>query len=225
MSIKDVLFDLDGVITDTARYHFLAWKELCDKNGFHFTEKDNERLKGVSRRRSLEIILEINGVSGMYDEATLSAMETEKNDLYVQLIRQMTPDDVLPGVSSFLAECRAAGLRLAVASASRNAFTVLEGLQLLSAFDYVADAGRISRTKPDPEVFLDCAAALDLPPEKCIGVEDAQAGIEAIKAAGMFAVGIHVDVTTIAPDLPLASTEELSLTRISDAYGKRAQLL
>lgn len=222
MSIKAILFDLDGVITDTAHYHFLAWKALCEKYDFHFTEKDNERLKGVSRRRSLEIILEINDVSGTFDEATLSAMETEKNELYVQLIGQMTPADILPGVSAFLAECRAAGLRLAVASASRNAFTVLEGLQLLSAFDYVADAGRITHTKPDPEVFLDCAAALGVQPQECIGVEDAQAGIEAIKAAGIFAVGIHVDVTTVAPDLPLTSTDELSLTRILKACGKKA---
>ena len=103
MSIKAILFDLDGVITDTARYHFLAWKALCDQNGFHFTETDNERLKGVSRRRSLEIILEINDAVGTFDEETLSAMETEKNELYVQLIRQMTPEDILPGVSAFLA--------------------------------------------------------------------------------------------------------------------------
>lgn len=222
MDIQAILFDLDGVITDTAHYHFLAWKALCNKHGFHFTEKDNERLKGVSRRRSLEIILEINGASGRFDEETLSAMETEKNELYVQSIGQMTPADILPGMQPFLAECRAAGLRLAVASASRNAFTVLENLQLLSAFDYVADASRITHTKPDPEVFLNCASALGVSPQACVGVEDAQAGIEAIAAAGMFAVGIHVDVTTRTPDLALASTEELSLARILSAHGKKA---
>lgn len=222
MEIKGILFDLDGVITDTARYHYLAWKALCDKHGFHFTERDNERLKGVSRRSSLEIILEINGVENTFDEKQLSAMETEKNQLYVELINTMTPADILPGIPAFLEECRAAGLRLAVASASRNAFTVLDRLELRKAFDYIADAAKITRTKPDPEVFLDCAQALGLQPEFCIGVEDAQAGIEAIQAAGMFAVGIHVEVTAATPDLELCSTEQLSLSDIVSAWEKRS---
>lgn len=220
MSCKAFIFDLDGVLTDTARYHFLAWKQLAEQFGFHFDEKDNERLKGVSRIRSFEIILEINGAENRFTEEEKEKWANEKNQKYVELIRAITPDDVLPGVQAFLDDAKSRGIKLAVASASRNAPQVLESLKIADKFDYIADAGKVSKTKPDPEVFLVCRDALGLKSEECIGFEDAQAGIEAIHAAGMYAVGINVDVTSEEPDLHLKSTAELNVDRVLAAAGQ-----
>lgn len=172
-----VLFDLDGVLCDTSEYHFLAWKRLADELGLRFIRMDNERLKGVSRLRSFEIILEINGRQAAYSENEKNRLANRKNAYYKDLIEQMAPANILPGVQQFLYACRHARLNLAVASASKNAQRVLERIGLSDAFDYVADAAQIKCAKPDPEVFLDCAHALRVRPERCIGIEDAQAGI------------------------------------------------
>lgn len=215
------LFDLDGVITDTARCHFTAWKALSDKLGLDFDEQVNQLLKGVSRRRSFEIILEHNGKAGAYSEAEMEALIYEKNQLYVAQITTLTPADILPGIPAFLAAARERGITMAVASASRNAPAVLERLGLTDAFDYVADAGKIARPKPDPEVFLDCAAYLGVEPGLCVGFEDSQAGIEAIHSAGMLSVGIGVEVVTRTPDLPLEGTGALDLTRICAFFSQR----
>ena len=215
---KAFIFDLDGVITNTAKYHFEAWTALAKKHGFKFTEKDNDRLKGVSRTRSLEIILEINNAENKFTEAEKQDMMTEKNNNYIELVKKIKPSDTLPGVSEFIANAKSAGIKVAVASASKNVFTVLKGLSMLDSFDYIADPSKISKPKPDPEVFLNCSEALCINPDECIGFEDAQAGIESIHAAGMFAVGIGVEVVTEKPDLPLSSTAELSLEKILTAF-------
>lgn len=212
---KGIIFDLDGVITDTARFHFEAWRALADSLVFHFTREDNERLKGVSRMKSLEIILEINGALDRYTEAEKEALCTEKNDRYVELIGSLTPDDILPGIAGFMAEAKARGMKCAVASVSKNAPAVLAALGIADEFDYVADAKKVTKSKPDPEIFLVCAEALGLDPAECIGIEDAQAGIEAIRSAGMRSVGINVTVTSVEPDIALGSTAELRLERIT----------
>ena len=209
MKTKAIIFDLDGVIVDTARFHFLSWKKLSDELGLYFDEKINERLKGVSRMRSFEIILEVNGATERYTEAEKHALITKKNDLYVSLVKTLTPSDMLPGIAEFIARAREEGILTAVASVSKNAPLVLECLNAADKFDYVADATRVTRSKPAPDIFLDCSSALGVDPANCIGVEDAQAGIEAIKAAGMYAIGINVDVTSIEPDLHIKSTAEL----------------
>ena len=209
MKTKAIIFDLDGVIVDTARFHFLAWKQLSDGLGLYFDEKINERLKGVSRMRSFEIILEVNGAQDRFTEEEKTALITKKNDLYVSLVKTLTPSDMLPGIAEFIARAREEGILTAVASVSKNAPLVLECLNAADKFDYVADATRVTRSKPAPDIFLDCSSALGVDPANCIGIEDAQAGIEAIKAAGMYAVGINVDVTSIEPDLHLKSTAEL----------------
>ena len=214
MEVKALIFDLDGVITDTARFHFAAWKSLADSLGYTFTEKDNDRLKGVSRMQSFEIILEINGALDKYTEAEKEAFCKKKNDLYVEYISTLTPADVLPGIAELVDEAKAEGLKLAVASVSKNATAVLTSLGIIDKFDYIADAAKITKSKPDPEIFAVCAQSLGIAPENCIGIEDAQAGIEAIKAAGMFSVGINVAVTSVAPDMPLKSTSELSLAKL-----------
>lgn len=214
MQIKGFIFDLDGVLTDTAVYHYQAWQKLSEELGLHFDKKMNERLKGVSRYRSFEIILEENNARDRFTEEEIDEFITKKNEIYKILIRQITPQDILPGILEFLQEAKRHNILLAVASASKNAWTVLKSLEIDSMFDYIADASKITRTKPDPEVFIDCMTNLGLRPEECIGFEDAQAGVEAIKSAGMKAVGIGVDVTSVAPDLPLKDTRELSFEKI-----------
>lgn len=217
MEVKAFIFDLDGVLTDTAEYHYQAWKNLADRLDMKFDRKDNERLKGVSRQQSLEIILEINGKEHLFREEEKQRLAEEKNEEYVRLIRQVKPGDILPGIPAFLEEAKGMGLKLAVASASKNAGTVLQGLGISKMFDYIADAAKISHTKPNPEVFLNCAEHLGISPYACVGFEDAQAGIEAIHAAGMYAVGINVDVVTRHPNLELNSTKELSCGEILHA--------
>lgn len=216
MNTKAFIFDLDGVIVDTAKFHFEAWKILADKLGLQFSHEVNERLKGVSRMRSFEIILEVNDALDRYTEEEKTAYITEKNNIYVELIKTLTPADILPGIKELVDTAKANGIKTAVASVSKNAPAVLTALELIDSFDYVANAAKVSKSKPDPEIFLVCANALGVDPAFCVGIEDAQAGIEAIKAAGMYAVGINVAVTSLEPDMHLKSTAELDFDKISD---------
>jgi beta-phosphoglucomutase len=183
-----VIFDLDGVITDTARYHYLAWMRLAATQGVHFDEEFNEQLKGIDRMGSLERIL--MAATRQYSLAEKLALAEEKNAHYVSLVANMTPDDLLPGAVRALDSCRAAGLKTGLASVSKNAFTVLDKLGISDKFDYVVDAAKLARSKPDPEIFIKAASALDVPRHRCLGVEDAVAGVASIKAAGMTAVGV-----------------------------------
>lgn len=188
MTLRACLFDLDGVIVDTAKYHYIAWRETAQDLGFDFTEKDNERLKGVSRQRSLEILLEIGGID--LRDAEKTALAEKKNALYLTYIKKMTPDEILPGAVAFLTACRRQGLATALATASKNSGVILDRLEIAPYFDVVMDGNKVSRTKPDPEVFLNCARDLHIAPEECAVFEDAEAGIEAALAAGMLAIGI-----------------------------------
>ena len=188
MDIKALIFDLDGVVVDTAKYHYLAWKELAEELGFFFSEKDNERLKGVSRVRSLEILLEVGNVE--LDEKTKTELATKKNAEYLEYIMKMTPDEILPGVINILNAARDRGLKIAIGSASKNAITILERLNLLEYFDTIVDGNKVSKAKPDPEVFLNAAKEMGVKPEECIVFEDAEAGIEAAINGGMQVVGI-----------------------------------
>jgi beta-phosphoglucomutase len=186
--IKACLFDLDGVIVDTAKYHFIAWRELANELGFEFTEEDNERLKGVSRMTSLEILLEVGGIT--LPEEKKEQLAKEKNERYVSYIIKMTPDEILPGVIDFLKEIRKAGIKTAIGSASKNTPIILERLGLTSFFDAVIDGNKVSKAKPDPEVFLKGAEALDVLPSECVVFEDAAAGIEAAINGGMKCIGV-----------------------------------
>ncbi len=182
------IFDLDGVITDTAPLHFVAWKQLAAGVGIDFDEAFNEKLKGVSRMDSLALILAQGGAQ--FSAADMHAMAERKNREYVRLLERLTPADLLPGALEALRAARAAGCRVGLASASKNAAFVLDRLGIADAFDHVVDAGGIARSKPDPEVFLAAAEALRVEPSRCVGIEDAVAGIEAVRAAGMFALGV-----------------------------------
>ncbi len=186
--INGLIFDLDGVIVDTAKYHFAAWKELAESLHIPFTLKDNERLKGVSRVRSLEIILEIGGVTLSDEEKTKYA--TWKNDRYLEYIHKLREDEILPGVKAFLTDARHAGYRVGLGSASKNTDLVLEKLKITQLFDAVIDGNKVQKAKPDPEVFARCASDLDVPAKNCLVFEDAEAGVMAAHNAGMLAVGI-----------------------------------
>jgi beta-phosphoglucomutase len=182
------IFDLDGVIVDTARYHFLSWKRLAGQLGINFTEEDNERLKGVSRMASLEIILEIGNL--MLDEKRKLEYASLKNSWYVEYISKMTPSEILPGCVKFIKEVRDANIRTAIGSASKNTPMILERVGIKDLFDAVADGNNITKAKPDPEVFLKAADMLAVKPGDCIVFEDAVAGIQAGLNAGMMCIGI-----------------------------------
>ncbi|NQU55119.1 MAG: beta-phosphoglucomutase [Bacteroidetes bacterium] len=186
--VKALIFDLDGVIVDTAKYHYKAWKALANSLGFDFTEQDNELLKGVSRVRSLEILLEIGGKN--FDEQKKIEFANRKNSEYVGYISQMTPDEILPGVTEMLQSVKDAGLKIVLGSASKNAPLILEKINLEHFFDAVIDGNKVSKAKPDPEVFLKGANAANVDPEQCIVFEDAIAGIEAAQNAKMKTIGV-----------------------------------
>lgn len=214
MKTKAIIFDLDGVLTDSAKYHYLAWKALSEELGLTFNKEINERLKGVSRMDSFQIILEVNHAADRFSVQEKEKLIEKKNQIYVDYIKTMTPADILPGILPFIGHAKKAGLKLAVASVSKNAGALLSALGIADQFDYIADAAKIKKSKPDPEIFLDCAQGLRVEPENCVGIEDAQAGIEAIKAAGMQAIGIHVTITSKEPDIHLQSTEELDFEQM-----------
>ena len=216
MSLKALVFDLDGVLTDTAKYHYLAWKKLADELGYYFDEDINELLKGVSRINSFEIILEKNNATDKFTAEEKEDLANKKNEYYKEMIEQLTPDDILPGIVTFITDARNNGVKCAVASISKNASRVLELLEISDLFDYIPDAALVKKPKPDPEIFLTCANALGFDPSECIGVEDAQAGIESIHSAGMLSIGINVTVTSIMPDVVLKSTSELNFNKIKD---------
>jgi beta-phosphoglucomutase len=211
--IKACIFDLDGVIVDTAVYHYQAWKRLANQLGFDFTEADNEKLKGVSRTRSLELILEWGGVQKT--EAEKEELASRKNEWYVQMINQMKPDEILPGAKEFVKACKNAGIKTALGSASKNSMTILDKIGMASLFDAIIDGNKVSKPKPDPEVFLKAAEELDTPPANCVVFEDAIAGIEAAKAGGMKAVGIGEPETLKEADLVLKGLNEMSLDMLN----------
>ena len=188
-NIQACIFDLDGVIVDTAVYHYKAWKRLANNMGFDFTEHQNEQLKGVSRMASLNLILGWGNVTDK-TEADKLQLATRKNEWYTEMINKMTPAEILPGAREFVQSCRDAGIKTAIGSASKNTPTILAKLELLPLFDAIIDGNSVTNPKPDPEVFLKGAEALQVAPIACVVFEDAIAGVEAAINGGMKAVGI-----------------------------------
>lgn len=183
-----IILDLDGVICDTAHFHFLAWQRLAAEYNYALTEADNEQLKGVSRTDSLKFILQLANktLSDQQFEADL----IRKNEWYLDFVKDMGPADVLPGVPAFFARVAALKIPLALGSASKNAHTVLSRVGLLNAFDAIVDASQVSKGKPHPETFLKAAELLGYAPENCLVFEDSASGVQAAIAAGMKAIGI-----------------------------------
>lgn len=188
MTIRAFIFDLDGVLTDTAEYHFLAWKALAEEMGVPFNQADNEQLKGVDRMGSLRFILNKGGLN--LSEVEMLQLADKKNRHYQQLIAGMSRADLFKGVTGLFNALNARNIAIGLASASKNAAIVLERLGITTAFDYVADASQVKQGKPHPEIFLTVADALHIPPAQCVGIEDSLAGLQAIIDAGMHSVGI-----------------------------------
>ncbi len=187
-SIQACIFDLDGVVVDTAKYHFLAWKRLAAELGYQLTEEANEKLKGVSRADSMEIILNLAGIS--MSEPEKEKLAARKNSWFVDFISKMKADEIFPGVKSFLKKLREDNRKIALASSSKNAQRVIDLLGIKNDFDAIVDGNMIKNTKPDPEIFLLAASKLNTLPQHCLVFEDAEAGVEAALRAGMKCIGI-----------------------------------
>jgi beta-phosphoglucomutase len=208
--IRAFLFDLDGVLTDTSEFHYRAWQRLADEEGLPFNRKDNEALRGVGRRESLNILLK-----GKYiDEETAQAWMARKNSYYVEQVENMTDDDLLPGAVDLLKQLRRAGIKVCIASASKNAPLVIDRLKLRPYIDILVDGSNVTRSKPAPDLFLYAADKVGVHPEECVVVEDAAAGIEAAIAAGMHSLGIGPservgNADLVLPNLADARGEEI----------------
>jgi beta-phosphoglucomutase len=184
--VRAVIFDLDGVLTDTAEYHYRGWQRLADEEGVPFDRERNEALRGVSRTESLRLLLDGREVS---DEA-FHEMAERKNGYYLEYLQDMSPADLLPGAVELVEDAKGRGLKVAIGSSSKNAGFVLDALGITDLFDAVADGHSVDRAKPEPDLFLEAAAMLGVPPETCVVVEDAESGVDAALAAGMIAVGV-----------------------------------
>lgn len=210
--IKACIFDLDGVIVDTAKYHYMAWKKLADQLKIPFNEKDNERLKGVSRMKSLEIILDLGNVNLSQEEK--EELAQKKNNWYVEYISNMDKSELLPGVEEFIKNLKRKGIKVAIASASKNTKLILKQLNLEDTFDAVIDGTMISNAKPNPEIFLKASNYLNLKSEECIVFEDAVAGVQAAKRAGMKVVGVGEEEVLKGADKVIKNFENINLTFI-----------
>lgn len=188
MSIKAVIFDLDGVIVSTDEYHYQAWKKMADEQKIYFDRKINENLRGVSRMESLEIILRKS--EKKYSQEEKKQLAEFKNDYYKVLLNNLTPDDILPGVMKVLDTLKDNGIKVAIGSSSKNTVFILKQIGLANYFHAVADGNGIKNSKPNPEVFLLAAKLLNMPPQNCLVVEDADAGVEAALAGGMEVIGV-----------------------------------
>ncbi len=188
MNLQGCIFDLDGVIVDTAKYHYLAWRQIANELGFEFSLHDNERLKGISRMQSLNILLEIGNIK--VDEKIREKLAYDKNQIYLSYIRTLTPEDILPGTKEFLNQLKQNNILIALGSASKNASTILQSLDIIKYFDVIIDGNKVEKAKPDPEIFLKGAIELKVSPENCVVFEDAEAGVEAAISAGMKCIGI-----------------------------------
>ena len=206
--IKGFIFDLDGVIVFTDKFHYQAWKKMADHMGIYFDEEINNRLRGVSRMESLDIILERYQGEPLSD-AKKDELATEKNEYYKELLKTMSPADVTQEVRVALQQLRNKGYKLSVGSSSKNAKFILEKIELTDAFDAISDGTNISKSKPDPEVFLMAAEYLGLKPEDCAVIEDAYAGIDAAKAGNMTAIAIGDATSYEKADVRIESLADL----------------
>lgn len=220
MAIQGVIFDLDGVITDTAHLHFLAWKALGDSLGVEITLELNERLKGLGRQETLTLILKESGLYDKYTETERQALADRKNRAYVASLENLTPQDLLPGIGDCLQDLQKRGIKIGLASSSQNAGLIIKKLGLEPYFEAMVDPRSLSKGKPDPEIYLKAAAALGLSPAKCVGVEDARAGLEAIREAGMTAIALGQSLEQVPADYHLSSTRDLAKVNWDDIVSK-----
>lgn len=220
MEIKGCIFDLDGVIVDTAHYHLIAWNEIANKFGYNLNEEDNSRLKGVARMESLDLILQLAKV----DKSDTERMElaTIKNDRYVEMISSIDETSLLPGVYDLLENLQRHGIKIALGSASKNARKIIEKTRLSSFFDAIVDGTNVKHSKPDPEVFLKGAMAINLSPENIIVFEDSVKGLEAAISGGFRTVGIGDVIELNIADHVIANLSNQSLNSLNHLFSSKA---
>ncbi|RIV30274.1 beta-phosphoglucomutase [Flagellimonas lutimaris] len=214
--IKGFIFDLDGVITDTAELHYAAWKKLADDMGWQFDRDLNEKLRGISRMDSIKVIMDYNKV--FLDEETIVELATKKNDIYVESLDSMTQEDYLPGAKELLTHLRSEGFSVALGSASKNANKVLKQLNAIHFFDVIGDGNSVSKSKPAPDIFLFASEKLGLPPENCIVFEDAEKGIDAAKAGNFHSVGIGPKERVGHADIRFNTMKEATLFEVKSHF-------
>ena len=212
MSKKVVIFDLDGVIVTTDEYHYLAWKKIADEEGLYFNREINEKLRGVSRIESLKIILSYS--DKQYSDTEQEWLTDRKNDFYKRLLENISAEDILPGVNSFISSLKQAGIKIAIGSSSKNAKIILKKIGLEKLFDAIVDGTDIKRSKPDPEVFLLAAKRLLTEPKECVVIEDAEAGIDAALAAGMKAVGVGSAASYVKSTLKVSTLKQIEIVQV-----------
>jgi len=210
--IKAFIFDLDGVITDTSEYHYHAWKRLADEEGIPFNRDDNDRLRGVSRNECLKILLNGKQISA----EQFQEMMDRKNRYYVELLIQMTSENILPGAKELVLEIKRRGIKIAIASVSKNTRTVLRGTGIENLFDIVVDGYSVKNTKPAPDIFLFAAKELGVKPEDCVVIEDAEAGIEAALAGKMIPIGIGPEERVGKARYCFEKIGDITLTKLSE---------
>lgn len=215
--MKAAIFDLDGVIVDTAKYHYLAWRKLANTLGYDFSEADNEQLKGVNRMQSLQIILDMGNIK--MDEEGMIKLARMKNEWYVNYVCEMDANEILPGARRFIEQQKEEGLLVALGSASKNAPMILERVGLTDLFDAIIDGNKVSASKPDPEVFLKGAQELGVEPQFCMVFEDSRSGIEAARRAGMYAIGIGSSLDLPDADLVTPGLHKLLSPGIYQPIG------
>ncbi len=211
MMAKGILFDLDGVITDSTKFHYLAWKEIAEELGIEFDEVFNEKLKGISRSDSLELILKKENKKITNDKKEM--LLEKKNKLYKNFIETMTEDDILPGMKKLIIELKNNNIKIAIASASQNAPYILEKTKILKYIDAIADPKKVKNSKPKPDIFIEASRLIDVEKTHCIAIEDSEAGISAINAANIFSIGIGKLKNA---NLLFSKTDELTFKIISE---------
>lgn len=211
-NIKGYIFDLDGVLVDTSRYHYIAWRHIADEIGVYFDETINERLKGVDRLASLEILLERS--NRIYNQEEKEEIAKRKNEDYLKSISRITPDDLYPGVEALMKRMKNMGIKIALGSASKNARAIIEKLKIVHFFNEIVDANKIVKSKPDPEIFVRAADSLGLGYQECAVVEDSIAGLISARSAGMFAIGIgRKDILSLA-DIVYCETQYINMEEV-----------
>ncbi|WKA55690.1 beta-phosphoglucomutase [Planococcus shixiaomingii] len=217
---KVFIYDLDGVITDTAEFHFLAWQKLAEELGISFDRQFNEQLKGINRMDSLDRILELDPSLPAFSFEEKEKLATRKNEYYLELIESVNPSHILPGIETLLKANKDSNVKIALGSASKNAPAILDKLGLTGYFDYLVDASKVEKGKPDPETFTTAADALEIAYPDCIGIEDSAAGVEAINKANMFSVGVGDAAHLSHAHYLVEDTSALVFENIIEQYQK-----
>ncbi|WEV36910.1 beta-phosphoglucomutase [Lactobacillus sp. ESL0677] len=218
--LKGLIFDLDGVLTDSAKFHLAAWNNLAQELGINLTSAQLDSLRGISRMDSLNLILHYGNQEDKYTSEQKDKFAEQKNEKFLQQVQTMTPQDILPGIFELLRDAQDAGLKMCIASASKNAPKILNKLGIADQFDDIVDPATLHRGKPDPEIYVKAQELLGLATDEVISFEDAAAGVEAIKAAGQFAVGIGNRQLLKQADYIVTTTKELKLDEIMAVFAK-----